>query len=108
MDTIFKEFGESYSLENGYQLSKTLSPELSNDMLRVVWRSLNHHDAKGVLKRGIQNSSLGFEKLPSDQVQGWVEVYFTYWKAVGELLAVLEEPYSSGQVCNGPNLLVLT
>ena len=98
MDSIFREFGQSVSAQNGYRLARTLSPELSNDSLRVIWRSCNHNDVKNVLKRGIQNSSSGFERLPADQIQGWVEVYHMYWKAVGELLAVQEQPGSNGKV----------
>ena len=92
MDSIFQEFGEALSRQNGYQLSQTLTPELPVDLLREIWRTTNFHDAKSLLKRGIQaaGSSSGF-KLPYDEVQGWVEVYFAYWKAIGELLAVLEQ-----------------
>ncbi len=71
MDTIFSEFGESHSAQNGYRLSKTLSPELSNDMLRVVRKSCNHHDVKNVLKRGIQNSGSGFEEATRRPSPGW-------------------------------------
>ncbi|KAH8899423.1 protein CSN12 [Thozetella sp. PMI_491] len=101
MDTIFEEFRAAHSNSNGYRLSKTLSPELSNDMLRVIWRSLNYHDAKGVLKKGIQITGSGFDRLPSEQVQGWVDIYFAYWKSVGELLAILELSSANGKSPSG-------
>jgi hypothetical protein len=91
MDTIFREFGEAFSRQNGYQLSQTLTPELPKDMLRVIWRSANHHDVKQILRRGIQSSSSSLmNRLSREEVDGWVEVYYTYWKACEQLLAVHE------------------
>jgi hypothetical protein len=91
MDTIFREFGEAFSQLNGYQLSQTLTPQLPKDMLRVIWKSANHHDVKSVLRRGIQNSSSSLmTRLSREEVDGWVEVYYTYWKSCEHLLAVQE------------------
>ena len=91
MDTIFREFGEAFSSGNGYQLSQTLTPQLPKDMLRVIWKSANHHDVKQVLRRGIQNSnSSPMNRLTRDEIDGWVEVYFAYWKACEHLLAMEE------------------
>jgi hypothetical protein len=91
MDTIFREFGEAFSQQNGYQLSQTLTPDLPKDMLRVIWRSANHHDVKQILRRGIQSSSTSpMTRLSREEVDGWVEVYYTYWKACEHLLAVHE------------------
>lgn len=93
MDTIFREFGEAFSQLNGYQLSQTLTPQLPKDMLRVIWKSANHHDIKSVLRRGIQNSSSSsslMTRVPREEVDGWVEVYYTYWKSCENLLAVQE------------------
>src|SRR4051794_8087442 len=97
MDTIFSEFGEAFSQGNGYQLSQTLTPQLPKDMLRVIWKSANHHDVKQVLRRGIQNSSSSpMNRLSREEVDGWVEVYFTYWKACEHLLAMEEGGSSVG------------
>ncbi|KAJ9161486.1 Protein CSN12 [Coniochaeta hoffmannii] len=91
MDTIFREFGEAFAQQNGYQLSQTLTPRLPRDMIRVIWRSANHHDVKSILRREIQNSSSTLmTRLPREEVDGWVEVYYTYWKSCEHLLAVQE------------------
>lgn len=91
MDTIFSEFGDAFAERNGYRLSQTLNPELSSDMLRVIFRSSNHDQVRGLLKRGIRSSSSSpMSRLSNEEVIGWVEVYYHYWKACGELLAIQE------------------
>lgn len=99
MDSIFQEFGDGFSRQNGYQLAETLTPELPNDLLREIWRSASDRDIKTILRRGIQSSAsaAGF-KLSHDEVQGWVEVYISYWKAIGELLAVQDRSAANGRV----------
>jgi hypothetical protein len=92
MDTIFPEFGDAFSRRNGYQLSQTLSPELPNDMLQAIWRSTTSQDVRSMLKRGIQSSAVSpAYRLSKNETEGWVEVYYLYWKAVGELLAAQEQ-----------------
>lgn len=99
MDTIFQEFGEAFARQNGYQLSQTLTPELPNDMLRAIWRSAESYDIKTTLRRGIQSSASASNfKLSHDEVNGWVEVYIAYWKAIGELLAVQDQSAANGRV----------
>ncbi|KAK3394437.1 protein CSN12 [Podospora didyma] len=88
MDSIFDKFAEAQLNRNGYRLAKTLSPDLPNEELYSIWNSCNAHDVRAILKRSIQNTATGMDKLPHQEVAGWVEVYYTYWKAVGELLAV--------------------
>ncbi|KAL1878615.1 hypothetical protein VTK73DRAFT_7696 [Phialemonium thermophilum] len=90
METIFQEFGESFANRNGYQLSQTLTPELPNDLLREIWKSTNHEEARTLLKRGLQASSSRSSafSLSHEELKGWVDVFFAYWKAIGELLAV--------------------
>ncbi|KAK3341221.1 protein CSN12 [Lasiosphaeria hispida] len=99
MDTIFKQFAEAQVKCLGYDLSHTLSPDLSHENLRAVFKSCNAHDVKTVIKRGIQNSGVG-GSLPKEEVQGWVEVYHAYWKAVGELLAIQESSTANGKSSN--------
>jgi hypothetical protein len=99
MDTIVREFGAAYSGPDGYQLSRTLSPDLPTDVLRVIWKSCNFQDAKDVLKRGLDNAGgAAFNQISKNEVKGWVEVYFTYWKAVGELLAIREPSTNNARV----------
>lgn len=96
MDSLIRTFSDAQTSRIGYQLAQTLSPDLPQQQLQAIWNSCGHHDAQNVIKRGIQNSTSGFEKLPKDEVQGWSDVYHAYWKAIGELLPALNQaPQSS-------------
>jgi hypothetical protein len=89
MEPVFEGFKKAYEVANGYDLSMTLSPippSSDPDRLHSFFRSTNHASAKTDFKYQIlYDSSMSF-KLPADEGNGWVEVYFAYWKAVGEIL----------------------
>lgn len=97
MDIIFSDFGDAHSSLNGYSLSQTLSPDLSRSELRAIWRTTNHQDAKGVIRRGLQKTRSS-AKLSNEELQGWVEVYLAYWKAVEEILLADEQDEVRGKV----------
>src|SRR5665213_1299650 len=99
MDAIFRDFGTAQYTGNGYVLSRTLTPELSRRELQSIWKSTNDHDAKGFIRRGLQNGNSS-SSVSGDELQGWVEVYLAYWKAVGEILLVDEQGRSGGKVCS--------
>ncbi|KAL1912133.1 COP9 signalosome (CSN) subunit [Sporothrix stenoceras] len=100
MDKLFREFGQAMQRYNGKELALTLSPVAPTDdpyRLRNICNGANHHDAKAVIKRKIQNNSDG---LNHGEVMGWTEVYYAYWKALGQILLVQDEQNgnSSGPV----------
>lgn len=100
MDKLFREFGQAMQRYNGKELALTLSPVAPADdpyRLRNICNGANHHDAKAVIKRKIQNNSDG---LSHGEVMGWTEVYYAYWKALGQILLVQDEQNgnSSGPV----------
>ena len=89
MDTIFDGFKKAYGEGLGYDLSMTLSPippPSDPERLKSFFRSTNHASAKADFKYQIlYDSSMSF-KLPTDEGNAWVEVYFAYWKALSEIL----------------------
>lgn len=96
MDRLFRDFGKAVDAGDGRTLAATLLPESpSGDptRLRNIWNGANHHDAKSSIKRRIQNST---DALSNTEVQGWTEVYYAYWKAVGEILLMREKDEGSG------------
>jgi hypothetical protein len=95
---LFNEFSEAYSNQNGPRLSLTLSPEIPTEKLRKIWRSQNAHDIKSALKRGLKANSAVFGGLSNEEVQGWVDVYEAYWKAVGQILTARESRGDNNEV----------
>jgi hypothetical protein len=98
MDALFQQFAEAQAAGHGNNLAQTISPSLSKDKLRAIWKSCNAHDVKNVIRRNIQNSTSGMNRLSQEEVQAWVEIYVSYWKAVGELLAIQEPSIVNGKV----------
>lgn len=88
MDTIFNEFGVAMTRRNGYELAQTLNPELSDDMLRLVYKTANHASIKDLLKRHIRANTQHLPHVDLDEIQMWVDVFHCYWKTCGELLAI--------------------
>jgi hypothetical protein len=90
MEAIFKSFSEAYNVGGGYELSMTLSPvapEAQPDRLSRFFNSTNASQAQRDFRRNIlHNDTLPF-KLPTEEGNAWVEVYYMYWKAVGEILS---------------------
>jgi hypothetical protein len=89
MDIIFEDFRKAYEEGNGYDLSQTLSPlppPSDPDRLYNFFRSTNFAQVKADFKYRILYDGSSPFKLPAEEGNGWVEVYWTYWKALGEIL----------------------
>ncbi|ROV96363.1 hypothetical protein VPNG_09049 [Cytospora leucostoma] len=96
MDFIFQDFSTAIAEGNGYQLAQTLSPELPPETLKIIWKSTNHHDAKGYIRRNLKNVSSPL-RLAADELDAWTDVYLAYWKAAGAILAVQREIVAPGR-----------
>jgi len=104
MDALFREVGSAHAMRAGNALSKTLNPvpDASNgQQLRKIWTSCNYNDAKAVIRRQMQANSPpgGYD---NDEVQGWVEIYYCYWQALGQLFGLEDQNSGKGKV--GPHL----
>jgi hypothetical protein len=101
MESIFGAFKQAFPAGNGYDLSASLSPippDSDPDRLRSFFRSTNHASAKTDFKyQIIYDNSMSFE-LSQEEGNGWVEVYFAYWKAVAEILNAEEASGSEAKV----------
>lgn len=98
MDSLFREFGDALQSRDGYQLSRTLSPNITDNQLEAIFNSCNAHDVKRVLKAGLENACYDRNTLPHEEINAWVEVYFCYWKTAGDLLAMQGSSTLNGRV----------
>lgn len=106
MDQLFSEFGEAMAKQNGYDLAATLSPVPPADQparLKFIWASTNHHGLKGDIKHFISEKTFR-ASLSRDEVNGWVEIYSAYWRALGEILAMEDGSHTPSKVGAKPTL----
>jgi COP9 signalosome complex subunit 12 len=91
MDAVLNDFKVAYGSGDGYALSMTLSPldpPSQPSRLSSFFRSTNAASAiKDFKYRILYDNSTPF-KLSQEEGNGWVDVYFAYWKAIGEILGV--------------------
>jgi hypothetical protein len=90
MNELFEEFAAAHTSRNGYAIAQTLSPvppPHQPHKLASIWQSTNSHSVKGDTKHFIKHNMSYRGSLDQDEVNGWVEVYTAYWKAVGEILS---------------------
>lgn len=99
MDSLFSEFADAIRQRNGYKLAETLSPVSPPDQpdkLVFIWGSTNHHSVKGDIKHFI-NDKIFRSDISHKEVDGWVEVFTAYWKALAEILAMDGEGSGPGR-----------
>jgi hypothetical protein len=89
MDVFFAQFKEAYGSRDGYALSMTLSPldtQSQPSRLSSFFRTTNAASAVKDFKYRILYDNTNLFKLSQDEGNGWVDVYFAYWKVAGEIL----------------------
>lgn len=89
MDSFFEAFKEAYAKGDGYGLSMTLSPVDTSSQpnrLSSFFRSTNAASAVKDFKYRILYDNSNPFKLTQEEGNGWVEVYFAFWKVAGEIL----------------------
>jgi len=99
MNAIFNDFRDAYKEGSGYKLSMTLfpvAPPSDPDRLRSFFNSTNYSAAKDDIMDRLLETSIRFGE---DEGNGWVELYFAYWKAVGEILKAEKAVKEGSKVC---------
>ncbi|KAF4589408.1 COP9 signalosome complex subunit 12 [Ophiocordyceps camponoti-floridani] len=90
MNHLFDSFALAYDAKNGYSLAQTLTPVAPPDdpgLLVRIWNSTNAQNAKSDILHYVKKQAAYFKDLGHDEINGWVEVYFAYWKALGVIVA---------------------
>ena len=90
MDSLFHEFSTAYGKGQGYGLAETLSPippRSQPDKLRRFYRSTNHQSVRSDFQYRLLYDNANPLRLDAVEGKAWVEIYCSYWNAIGELLA---------------------
>ncbi|XXH02417.1 60S ribosomal protein L20B [Hypoxylon texense] len=89
MDALIHEFRAAYAVMKGDQLAETLNPDVQTNAakLQAIWGRGNVRDATADLEF-LFYSDPSRPRISQKETAGWVEIYLSYWKAVGEILAV--------------------
>lgn len=91
MDDVFSDFTQAYAITDGYLLARTLSPvppPSDPERLYNFYGSTNAHGLTTDLRYKLQyNPDLRLDKKES---LAWQEVFATYWRFLGMLLAAEE------------------
>lgn len=98
MEALFDKFANAHARSDGYGLSQTICPAMPDEDLQAIWKSCNSHSVKDTVRRHIQKCDFGRSGLSKEEVAGWTEVYCSYWKALGEVLAAHAGPTVNGKV----------
>jgi hypothetical protein len=90
MDSLIKEFKLAYAAERGNDVAKTLTPDLleSPGKLLAIWESGGPQSIKDDLKFLFTRDKSTKLSMSHDEGEGWRNIYFAYWNALGEILAV--------------------
>ncbi|KAI1502496.1 PCI domain-containing protein [Biscogniauxia marginata] len=90
MDGLIHEFRAAYAGMKGDQLAETLRPDtrLHANQLRALWGRGDFHAATADLEFLFKHDHSRVRLASKDETEGWLAIYFSYWKAVGEILAV--------------------
>lgn len=89
MDALIKEFRAAYAGQHGNDLARTLTPDMQLNAARLmaVWESGNVQSIKDDLRFLFVRDKSGRLHMSPDEAEGWQEIYYSYWKALGEILA---------------------
>ncbi|KAI1383887.1 PCI domain-containing protein [Hypoxylon trugodes] len=89
MDALIYEFRTALAGMKGDQLAETLRPDVQvyRDRLVALWGRGDVRSTTGDLNF-LFYSDGNRPRLSQEETTGWLEIYLTYWKAVGEILAV--------------------
>ena len=94
MEVLFRDFQNANELGSGALLAATISPvppPTYLNRLETIWNSTNHASAERDIGYGLTKSAPGPIKYPSQEITVWTDIYVSYWKSVGEILAIQEQ-----------------
>jgi COP9 signalosome complex subunit 12 len=100
MDGFFDDFGRGHIDGDGRKLAATLSPMDDPRRLYKIWSAVNPRDAQAIIKREIK-SQVSQWGMSTDEVNGWADIYWAFWKAIGEIM-IMDQTQGKGRVSATP------
>lgn len=100
MDYLVDEFSQAHKTGNGYQVAQVflpIPPLGKPDRLRKVVRSSNHATIKKDTNKAIRKSPY-LSDMAHDELAGWTEILVAYWKALNELVPLLDPSQKTNRV----------
>lgn len=97
MDEVFGAFKQAWNKGNGYALADIFSPippSSNPDRLHNFFRSTNFSQAQ----KRFEDEVFDVATFSDEEGLGWSEVFFAYWKAVGEILIAEASEKANKQV----------
>ena len=95
MEVLFHDFQRANEEVSGPLLAATISPISPPNYLNrleTIWKSTDQSSAERDIRYFLTKSTPGPIKFPSQEINVWTDIYFTYWKSTGEILAAQEWP----------------
>jgi len=91
MDLLAQELAQAYETCSGYQVAELLRPDPPADnpsRLHRIFRSTNHATVKKDVNKALRKTEMG--RLSSEVLQGWSEIIQAYWRALAEIVSMLD------------------
>ncbi|KAF2189205.1 hypothetical protein K469DRAFT_701814 [Zopfia rhizophila CBS 207.26] len=101
MQAALEPFRQAHRAMNGYEVAdslKPIAPRHDPGRLYTFYRASNAHQVESEIRYALKYSKSS--GLTRNESSAWTEVLVSYWKAIGEILAI-EEATNQGRLCDG-------
>jgi COP9 signalosome complex subunit 12 len=91
MDQLAQDLSKAYGSFNGYHVAELLRPDPVGDnleRLRIIVRSSNHATVKKDVNVSLRTTDLA--RQPNSTLTGWSEIVQAYWRAIAEIVHMLD------------------
>ena len=95
MEVLFRDYHQAVEEGSGDLLAATISPIAPQhylNRLESIWQSTNYAAAENDVGFGLTKTALGSLKYPNPEINLWTDIYVAYWKAIGEIIFVQDQP----------------
>jgi hypothetical protein len=90
MDQLSQDVARAYGTCSGYDVAELLRPDPPADnpnRLQRILRSTNHATVKKDVNKALRKTEIGRSQ---DEVNAWSEILQAYWRALAEIVPMLD------------------